>query len=85
SAMPDDIAATRLNRIKVEDGDMIYFGWAGSVKMGEPLLPHPGKTFHVEFDKTQNMANHIHMVWRDFDDDFGENPQLEHYQHEHQH
>ncbi len=86
SAMPDDIAAARLNRIKVEDGDMIYFGWAGSVNKGEPHYYRiQGKTFLVEFDKTQNMANHIHMVWRDFDGDFGRNLLLEHYQHDHQH
>ncbi len=86
SAMPDDIAAARLNRIKTEDGDMIYFGWAGSVKKGEPHYYRiQGKTFLVEFDKTQNMANHIHMVWRDFDGDFGRNLLLEHYQHDHQH
>ncbi|HSF90494.1 MAG TPA: DUF3500 domain-containing protein [Saprospiraceae bacterium] len=86
SAMPDDIAATRLQRIKVEDGDMIYFGWAGSVKKGEPHYYRiQGKTFLVEFDNTQNKANHIHMVWRDFEDDFGRNLLLEHYQHDHQH
>ncbi len=86
SAMPEDIAAARLNRIKSEDGDMIYFGWAGSVKKSEPHYYRiQGKTFLVEFDKTQNMANHIHMVWRDFDDDFGRNLLLEHYQHDHQH
>jgi hypothetical protein len=86
SAMPEDIAAARLNRIKTEDGDMIYFGWAGSVKKGEPYYYRiQGKTFLVEFDKTQNNANHIHMVWRDFGDDFGRNLLLEHYQHDHQH
>jgi len=86
SAMPDDIAAARLQRIQAEDGDMIYFGWAGSTKRGEPYYYRiQGKTFLVEFDKTQNNANHIHLVWRDFEGDFGRDMLLEHYQHSHDH
>ena len=29
------------------------------------------KVFLIEFDNTQNKANHIHTVWRDFNGDFG--------------
>lgn len=86
SAMPDDIATSRLDRIKTEDGDMIYFGWAGSTKRGQPHYYRiQGKTFLVEFDNTQDNANHIHLVWRDFEGDFGRDLLLEHYQHDHQH
>lgn len=31
-----------------------------------------GPTFLVEYDHTQNGGNHIHSVWRDPADDFGE-------------
>ena len=34
-------------------------------------LKEQGKTFLIEYDNTQNEANHIHSVWRDFDSDFG--------------
>jgi hypothetical protein len=30
-----------------------------------------GKTFLIEYDNTQNDANHVHSVWRSFDGDFG--------------
>jgi hypothetical protein len=33
----------------------------------------------VEFDNTQNRANHIHQVWRDFKGDFGRDLLAEHY------
>ena len=29
-----------------------------------------GKTFILEYDNTQNNANHVHAVWRDFHGDF---------------
>ena len=35
--------------------------------------------FLVEYDDTQDDANHIHSVWRDFDDDFGVDLLNEHY------
>jgi hypothetical protein len=40
-----------------------------------------GKTFLIEFDNTQNSANHIHCVWRDFNGDWGADLLAEHYQH----
>lgn len=47
------------------------------------LLPHSGKTFVVEFDNTQNQANHVHTVWRNFDGDFGRDLLREHYARDH--
>ncbi|MEZ4713763.1 MAG: DUF3500 domain-containing protein [Caldilineaceae bacterium] len=35
--------------------------------------------FLVEYDNTQNGANHIHSVWRDPLDDFGANLIAQHY------
>ena len=31
-----------------------------------------GPTFLIEYDNVQNNANHVHSVWRDFTNDFGE-------------
>ncbi|MSU53073.1 MAG: DUF3500 domain-containing protein, partial [Opitutaceae bacterium] len=42
-----------------------------------------GKTFVVEFDNTQNKANHVHTVWRNFDGDFGRDLLREHYASDH--
>jgi hypothetical protein len=38
-----------------------------------------GPTFLIEYDNTQNDANHIHSVWRDFGRDFGRDLLTEHY------
>lgn len=57
----------------------IHFAWAGGL---EPKQPHyysvQGKTFLLEYDNTQNDANHVHTVWRDFDGDFGTDLLAEH-------
>jgi len=50
----------------------VYFAWAGEV---EPRRPHyyrlQGPGLLVEWDNTQNDANHAHSVWRDPASDFG--------------
>ena len=49
-----------------------YFAWAGSRSPGEGhyyRIQTP--KFLYEYDCTQNGANHVHAVWRDFDGDFG--------------
>jgi hypothetical protein len=80
SAMPADIAAERLEKLHRAGWEKIYFAWAGSA---EPRQPHyyrvQGPTFLIEYDNTQNDANHIHTVWRDFDGDFGRDLLREHY------
>ena len=50
----------------------IHFAWAGSAAPGEPHYYRiHGPTFLIEYDNTQNGANHIHSVWRDLTGDFG--------------
>jgi hypothetical protein len=50
----------------------LRFGWAGPT---EPGAPHyyrvQGPGLLVEWDNTQNGANHAHSVWRDPEGDFG--------------
>ena len=88
NAMPKKIAALRQSRIVKENFDGIRFGWGGSTKIGEPHYYRvQGKSFLIEFDNTQNEANHIHTVWRDFNGgDYGLDLIKEHYQkNEHHH
>jgi hypothetical protein len=40
-------------------------------------------SFLIEYDDTQNNANHIHSVWRDFNGDFGVDLLKLHYQTSH--
>ena len=63
------------------DQDSLVFAWMGETKPGQPHYYRiQGSKFLIEFDNTQNNANHIHAVWRDFDGDFGEDVLAEHYQ-----
>jgi hypothetical protein len=80
SSMPTKIAEMRMKRIVSEDFNQIRFGWAGSLLKGVPHYYRiQGKTFLIEFDNTTHNANHIHIVWRDFNGDFGVDLLNEHY------
>ncbi|WP_136468131.1 DUF3500 domain-containing protein [Flagellimonas onchidii] len=86
SAMPTNLAKKRLSNLKQEQSSNIYFGWAGDTVLGKPHYYRvQGKSFLIEFDNVQNNANHIHLVWRDFDGDFGRNLIHEHYQNSNHH
>lgn len=53
-------------------GGPVHFAWAGDREKGKPHYYRvQGKTFLLEYDNTQNDANHVHTVWRDFNGDFG--------------
>jgi hypothetical protein len=69
--MPDQLADARREMIR-KAGKNIFFAWTG---VKEPGGPHyyrlQGPTFLVEYDNTQNNANHVHSVWRNYDGDFG--------------
>lgn len=61
--------------------DKVAFAWAGGVEPGQGHYYRvQGQTFLLEMDNTQNKANHIHTVWRDFDKDFGGDPLRQHYE-----
>lgn len=86
SSLPIGIAQMRANKIFAEEFDAISFGWAGATKIGVGHYYRvQGKSFLIEFDNTQNNANHIHTVWRDFDSDFGKDLIKEHYLHAEHH
>jgi hypothetical protein len=71
--LPDDVAAVHLDRIAQAGWENIRFGWAGPI---EPRRPHyyrlQGPTFLLEHDNSRNGGTHIHSVWRDFGEDFGQ-------------
>ena len=77
--MAADIAADRMNKIKAAGIEKISFAWSGS---SEPRQPYyyqvQGPTFLLQHNNTQNNANHIHSVWRDYNGDFGRDVLGEH-------
>jgi hypothetical protein len=75
-----ELADDDLEKIGRAGIDQVHFAWAGGLEPGEGHYYRlQGPTFLVEFDDTQNHANHIHTVWRDSANDFGEDLLREHY------
>jgi hypothetical protein len=81
--VPDDIAQARAEEVH-RDADKLYFAWAGVERKGGPHYYRvQGPSFLIEYDNTQNDANHIHSVWRDFENDFGLDVLKQHYESSH--
>jgi Protein of unknown function (DUF3500) len=68
-----EVADAEWDRIVGDGLGDVTFAWAGP---DEPGRGHyyavRGPGFLVEYDNTQNGANHIHAVWRDLANDWGE-------------
>jgi hypothetical protein len=80
STVPEKEAKKRMEKLKNEEMNEIRFGWAGGMHLGEGHYYRiQGKSFLIEFANSQNNANHIHTVWRDFNGDFGRDLIREHY------
>jgi hypothetical protein len=75
-----ELADATLARITSEGADKISFAWAGGLERGDPHYYRiQGPSFLIEFDNTQNQANHVHSVFREFKGDFGRDLLREHY------
>jgi Protein of unknown function (DUF3500) len=84
SRMPEDIAGRQMEQIEKEGARYVHFAWAGSQERRRPHYYRiHGPSFLVEYDNTQNEANHIHSVWRDLRNDWGEDSITRHYQESH--
>jgi hypothetical protein len=69
-----------LGRLDKAGFDKVRFAWAGGTEPGQPHYYRVhGPTLLIEYDDTQNQANHIHTVYRDLDRDFGGDPMRAHY------
>ena len=82
-SFPDDVAQARMEQFK-KAGNQLLFAWAGVEEKGGPHYYRvQSPTFLIEYDNTQNGANHIHSVWRDFTNDFGLDLLKQHYETSH--
>ncbi|MCE2422462.1 MAG: DUF3500 domain-containing protein [Gemmatimonadetes bacterium] len=78
--MAADAAHEWTTRIQA-DPSGIHFAWAGSAEVGEGHYYRVhSPAFLIEYDNTQNDANHIHSVWRDLENDFGGDALARHYE-----
>jgi uncharacterized protein DUF3500 len=74
-------AAEVLKRLDAAGFDNLRFAWAGGLEVGQPHYYRVhGPTLLIEYDDTQNEANHIHTVYRDLQHDFGGDLLRAHYQ-----
>ena len=79
-----DIGDDALAKIRAAGWEKVRFAWAGGMEKGQGHYYRlQGPTFLVEYDNTQNNANHIHTVWRDFNGDFGRDVLAAHYAKDH--
>ena len=69
--MTTEVGQAWLDEVEKSGVDSIKFAWSGS---GERTQPHhykvQGPSFLIEFNNTQNNANHIHAFWRNRLGDF---------------
>lgn len=64
--------------------EQLHFAWAGGKSWGTGHYYRiQGPTFIIEYDNTQNSANHVHTTFRDLKNDFGEDMLLQHYRQAH--
>ncbi len=83
-----ELAANEWSRIERAGLEPITFAWSGPQERARGNGHYyvvRGPTFMIEYDNTQNDANHIHSVLRDFTNDWGEDLLAQHYASDHQH
>jgi hypothetical protein len=84
--MRGELAEQELARMREAGLEQLHFAWAGPL---EPGTAHyyrlHGPTLLIEYDNTQNDANHIHSVWHDPRTDFGLDLLRAHYERGHHH
>ncbi|MFZ5494051.1 MAG: DUF3500 domain-containing protein [Verrucomicrobiota bacterium] len=79
-----EIAITEIQKIADRGWDNVHFAWAGSIESGQAHYYRiHSPDFVIEYDNTQNGANHIHTTWRDFKGDFGRDLLREHHRESH--
>jgi hypothetical protein len=80
----DELSAPYWRKLESDGLDTITFAWAGGEEPGQGhyyAIKGPG--FLIEYDNTQNGANHIHSVLHDVSSDWGEDIIAAHYAESH--
>jgi hypothetical protein len=82
--LPNELATIELKKLNEAGLEAVHFAWAGAEERGKPHYYRlHGPFFFVEYDNTQNNANHIHTVWRNPQNDFGVDLLHLHYKQQH--
>jgi hypothetical protein len=85
SNVPQAMADRRMELARKQPKDATFFAWTGATERGG-LHYYRVQTpaFLIEMDCTQDQGNHIHSVWRDYENDFGLDLLKAHYNSSHQ-
>jgi hypothetical protein len=79
-------ATTEYDKIIKAGINNIYFGWIGPYEESKQhYFVLNGPTFLIEFDNAggpRREANHIHTIWREKGNEYGEDVLKKHYQQE---
>lgn len=79
-----EVAAAAMARIRDAGVDTLHFAWAGSLAPGQPhYFRIHGPSTLLEYDNTQNSANHAHSIWIDPQGMFGRDLLRAHYRDAH--
>jgi hypothetical protein len=79
-----EIAEAAWERVVAAGLEGVTFAWAGGDQPGQGhYYVVRGPRLLIEYDNTQNGANHIHAVWRDPTNDWGEDLLAAHYRESH--
>jgi hypothetical protein len=71
SAMPAQVVRDRMKGISDHGLDDIRIGWWGEPERNQRHhYVVQGPTFIIEYNNTQNEANHVHAMWRSLSGDF---------------
>lgn len=70
--LPSEIEQERRAAINAAGIDKLHFAWYGLSELHEAHHYRvQGPTFVIEYNNTQNNANHVHSMWRNLGGDFG--------------
>jgi len=70
--LPADVEQDRRKAVNEAGIDKITFAWFGQPDLHQAHHYRvQGPTFVIEYNNTQNNANHVHSMWRDLRGDFG--------------
>lgn len=74
-----ELAAAEVQKIADAGWNQVHFAWAGGIEPGDHHYYRiHSPAFVIEYDNTQNDANHVHTSWRNFSGDFGRDLLQEH-------
>jgi hypothetical protein len=82
--VPPQMAQYRMDLARKQPKDATFFAWTGVTERGGPHYYRvQTPAFLIEMDETQDNANHIHSVWRDYRNDWGMDLLKMHYEADH--